>query len=83
MAMAHAPTPQPRPASTPPAGAAHPDAATRPDDAARAWAFLARRTAWEHRLDALRRDAGREPLAPVAGATADAAPAPIHHTEAA
>jgi hypothetical protein len=56
--MAPARSPQPRPASsTPDADAAAPDAAARPDDAERAWAFLARRTAWERRLTELRLDA--------------------------
>lgn len=57
--MAPARTPQPRPApSSPDADAAAPDAAARPDDADRAWAFLARRTAWERRLAELRHHAG-------------------------
>lgn len=78
--MAHAPTPQPRPSSSElPAAAARPDAVARPDDEARAWAFLARRTAWEHRLDALRRDAGTPSLEPVVEVPAE----PVSHTEAA
>jgi hypothetical protein len=63
--MAPARSPQPRPASsTPDADAAAPHAAARPDDVERAWAFLARRTAWERRLTDLRRDAGSVAGAP-------------------
>lgn len=56
--MVHDPRTPPRPSSSGPvADPASPSAPARPDDEERAWAFLARCTAWEHRLAELRRRA--------------------------
>jgi hypothetical protein len=75
MAMAPARAPQHRSASSSPdAAAAAPDATARPDDVDRAWAFLARNTAWEQRLAELRLRAGPvTPLGVVVPAGAESA----------